>query len=259
MKRVWLLATMLTLLFGDEMKVCESEQDKMSGCVEKEYYDNGRLRTEASFSKGELNGWSRTYGENGDLKIEVLFEKGEGTEFVIHDKDGIARISFRNKMKKEGVAREYYPNGALKREEPFRNDMIEGVVREYYSSGALKLEIPFKKDKADGLRRHYYENGGIMAEAFLKNGETDGRWAFYYEDGRLAREATYKNGKISGEKKWYNRRGDLMFSVIYSDDEPVSGKCANGKILTNAHLQNLKRKGIMPSCNLGGASLYGFE
>lgn len=31
MKRVWLLVAMLTLLFGGEMKVCESEQDKMSG------------------------------------------------------------------------------------------------------------------------------------------------------------------------------------------------------------------------------------
>ena len=215
---------MLTLLFGDEMKVCESEQDKISGCVERGYHDNGRIGLERSFRNGELNGWSRTYGENGDLKSEVLFERGKMTEFVFHNKDGVKRV-------------------------PYRNNMAEGVVREYYPSGALKIETPFKKDKADGLGKHYYENGGIKVEIFFKNGEADGRSSAYYENGRLAVERTYKNGKISGEEKWYDQKGDLIFSVIYSDDEPVSGKCANGKILTNAHLQNLKRKGIAPSCD----------
>ena len=69
MKRICLLMAALTLLFGDEMKVCESEQDKISGCVEKEYHDNGNLWIETPYRSGKKMVW-----REGIIQMECFGE-----------------------------------------------------------------------------------------------------------------------------------------------------------------------------------------
>lgn len=171
MKRVWLLVAALTLLFGDEMKVCESEQDKMSGCVEMGYYANGLPRFEMVFRDGKAEGWGTLYNKYGGIGAKALFKNNKVEETIL-----------------------YYGDGSIKSRFYYRDSVLEGVAKHYFPSGELRAET------------------------------------------------LYKNGKISGEEKWYSQKGDLIFSVIYRDDEPVSGKCANGKVLTSAHLHNIKRR-----------------
>ena len=86
-----------------ELQECKSEQDKISGCVEKEYdgvygarlwvetpyqngkkhgvqkayYENGNLRLEFPYQNGKLHGVEKEYDENGNLIKETLYENGE--------------------------------------------------------------------------------------------------------------------------------------------------------------------------------------
>lgn len=62
------------------------------------------------------------------------------------------------------IKKEYYPNGRLETEIPYKDGRINGIVKEYYESGNLKWEIPFVDD--NGIRKVYYESGELKEEIF---------------------------------------------------------------------------------------------
>ena len=57
-----------------ELQECKSEQDKISGCVQKEYYENGKLKSEIPYKNGEQHGVEKAYYENGNLMRGILYE-----------------------------------------------------------------------------------------------------------------------------------------------------------------------------------------
>ncbi|WP_394966090.1 toxin-antitoxin system YwqK family antitoxin [uncultured Helicobacter sp.] len=75
-----------------ELQECKNERDKISGCVEKAYYENGNLRYEIPYKNGEIHGVEKWYYENGNLRLEIPFEND----------------------KRHGIAKAYYENGIYK-------------------------------------------------------------------------------------------------------------------------------------------------
>lgn len=159
------------------------------------------------------------------------------------------------------VHKEYYDNGKLKAEIPYKNGKVEGVVKEYYENGNLRIEIPFKDGKQEGISKLYYENGNILGEKLFKNGKVEGIAKTYSEDGNLSYENPFKNGKLNGIVKSYYEDGDIALEISFvngklqgsvkhydgkliwqanaQNGKIISGKCSNGKPLTNAHLAKL--------------------
>ena len=103
---------------------CESDEDKITGCVGKEYYYN-----------------------NGQLEIE-------------------SETPFKN-GKENGIEKEYYKNGRLKRETPYTDGELNGVEKRYYENGQLAGETPFKNGKENGVEKSYYESGQLEFELSL--------------------------------------------------------------------------------------------
>lgn len=137
---------------------CESDEDKITGCVGKEYYYN-----------------------NGQLEIE-------------------SETPFKN-GKENGIEKEYYKNGRLKRETPYTDSKANGIQKEYYENGRLKSETPYTDGKLNGVVKEYYETGELLREAPYKNGEHDGVDKRYDKDGQVREKHFYiKNGVIQGIK-----------------------------------------------------------
>lgn len=86
--------------YAENLKECESEEDKMQGCVEKgeifgggtwatpykngkkdgvrkEYYENGNLKQETSYKDDEKDGIEKYYSKNGNLIATMTYKKGE--------------------------------------------------------------------------------------------------------------------------------------------------------------------------------------
>ena len=63
------------------LKECENEEDKISGCVEREYYSNGKLELETPYKNDKKEGIKRWYYANGNLEGEIPYKNGkrEGT------------------------------------------------------------------------------------------------------------------------------------------------------------------------------------
>jgi|GEM_PF-3243727 len=72
------------------------------------------------------------------------------------------------------------------------------IDKTYYPDGSLKIETPYKNNLKDGIEKYYYENGKLRYEVFVKNGKLNGIQKVYYENGKLQGEIPYKNGKVDG-------------------------------------------------------------
>ena len=135
-------------LHADTLKECKSEEDKISGCVERYYYKNGNLWIETPYKNGEKDGMVKSYYENGNLKEEIPYKNS----------------------KYDGIVKVYYENGKLKIEVPYKNNKREGIAKEYYENGGLQAEIPFKNHNIDGDMKLYTEDGKLLALVKAENG-----------------------------------------------------------------------------------------
>ena len=134
---------------------CESDEDKITGCVGKEYYyNNGQLEIESEtpFKNGKENGIKKKYYKNGRLKRETPHTDG----------------------KANGIEKKYYENGRLKGETPYTDGKLNGVVKEYYETGELLREAPYKNGEHDGVAKIYDKNGQLREKHFylIENGFT---------------------------------------------------------------------------------------
>ena len=135
---------------AQELQECKSEQDKISGCVEKEYDGvyGARLWVETPYKNGKKHGVQKAYYENGKLMREIPYKNDK-----IH-----------------GVAKGYYESGKLASETPYQNGKKHGVEKAYYENGNLRYEAPYQNGEIHGIAKRYYENGNLQAQATYENG-----------------------------------------------------------------------------------------
>ena len=64
-------------LYADTLKECKTEADKISGCVEREYFSNRNLWIETPYQNGEREGMVKWYHESGSLASEIPHKNDE--------------------------------------------------------------------------------------------------------------------------------------------------------------------------------------
>lgn len=97
-----------------------------------------------------------------------------------------------------------------------------GVQKQYYDNGQLKSEVPFKDGKINGLTKTYYDDGKEKLTIPYENGVKQGTSKYYYESGKLYRETPYLDNKIHGVRKVYSRKG-LQAEIPYYKGTPCKG------------------------------------
>lgn len=75
--------------------------------------------------------------------------------------------------KLEGLQKEYYPNGKLKRQTNYKNGKLEGYHKVYYENGKLESEYPYKNDKLEGVVKDYSKNGKLEREHAYIGGQLE--------------------------------------------------------------------------------------
>ena len=124
-------------------------------------------------------------------------------------------------------------------------DKISGCVeREYYYNGNLGVEIPYKNGEREGIAKWYYENGKLMGERPFKNNEVDGMGKMYDTNGNLRLEVPSLNNKVHGDIKYYTEDKRLLATINAQNNNYISGKCHNDKVLTDKDLKEIKNNDI---------------
>jgi TonB family protein len=95
-----------------------------------------------------------------------------------------------------GISRSYYPDGGIRSEISYVNDVLDGAAVEYYPNGNLKSFKEFSNGILHGKVIFYYPDGLIEREYDVKNGVKDGTERIYYSNGSLKEITVYESGKL---------------------------------------------------------------
>tara|TARA_R110000737_G_C14619507_1_gene492738 strand:- start:1182 stop:1730 length:549 start_codon:yes stop_codon:yes gene_type:complete len=107
--------------FGD---VGTYKDGKLEG-VHREWYEDGKLKSEHNYKDEKREGVSKDWYENGQLKWETNYKNDEY----------------------HGASKGWYENGQFMYDYYFKKGKINGVAKFWYEGGQLKWERNFKNDK----------------------------------------------------------------------------------------------------------------
>lgn len=224
-------------------------------CMEKTY-KNGRLRhsialtgrTEKTFgqlilSKAKQNAPHLAEGKTFLRNIHQRIFFIDGKQAALQELNDFGEVISTQGEPFTGEAKEYYPNGSIKREAFFKNGLPEGVVKtfdkegriiamEEYKNGLregkakrvnypnnipLREELTFKNGMLNGERKVYSNKDQLLLSEEYKNGKRHGRIKMFSTSGAIEVQSDYKNGKLDGKRLFYYSNGKVMHEEYFSD------------------------------------------
>ncbi len=211
----WLLVAMFVTAScssGDPGKKNSGTGSEEPGVrVVREYYPDGRLKSETEAIGKLRHGISKEYRKDGTLEALISYENnrkhGPAKNFYADGKTVKTEITYMNGYK-HGVAKWYYPGGHVYRETPYVNGSISGLRKVYYEDGSLQAEIPYRDGQPGMGLKEYRLDGTLKAfDARIRFGEEDRigldnsfRLTMYLSDG--TRSVEFFKGQLSEGGFW---------------------------------------------------------
>lgn len=182
----------------------------------KEFFPNGKVKTETSYLNGKKTGYSKTFLENGSLGN---IEKYVGDSLQSEAPELATKLEVRN---------EYYEDGAIKKTGTYLYGIAEGTHKEYSQEGKITAAKIFHEgnlvgegliDEAGNLRgpwTEYHANGKTKGKGNYDNGAKVGEWVFYHPNGKTEQKGKYdKKGRPQDLWKWFYDNGNLLREENY--------------------------------------------
>ena len=161
------------------------------------YFGDGKIQQTYSYNSGKKEGLSKEYDKDGN--IITLLEYNN--DFLVsrerinrNDKNGL----------KQGDWKEFYPNGAIKTEKTFKDDLLHGYYKEYDTRGKLVLTM-------------LYDNGAIVKSRVEDEPDIE-IVNKHDQDGKLIYSGPYRNKIPVGVHREYGKDGKVINSYIYNDN-----------------------------------------
>jgi len=186
------------------------------------YFPEGKIQQTFTYNSGKKEGLSKEYDREGSI-ITLL----EYNNDYLVSRERINR--FDNNRLKQGEWKEFYPNGAIKSEKTFKDDLIHGYYKEYDNRGKLVLTM-------------LYENGAIVKS--LVEDEPDVEIVNRHDqDGKLIYSGPFRNNVPVGTHREFGKDGKVTNAFIYNDN----GVLLSEGIVDEAGNRNGKWKDLFPN------------
>lgn len=150
---------------GNESQQRAGEEIPEGTDVVREYFSNGKVKTEITAINGLREGPTRNYDREGRLLSEVNYinNQKEGLATNYYAKTGKVNSTLEYKGGiKQGDERYYYENGQVYRISPYVNGLIEGIQKLYYEEGKPLAEVPYKEGFAGSGTKEYKPDGSLV-------------------------------------------------------------------------------------------------
>lgn len=184
--------------------------------VWKDFYENGKVKSETVFRNGKKTGYAKVFFENGSL---ANIDKYIGDSIQKETPELTTRLEVRN---------EYYEDGSIKKTGTYLYDLPEGTHKEYSREGKITAAKIYKEgnltgeglvDEAgnqQGPWVEYHADGIIKAKGNYDNGIKTGDWIFYHPNGKVEQKGKYdKKGKPQGLWQWFYDSGSILREETY--------------------------------------------
>ena len=121
---------------------------------------------------------------------------------------------------KQGVWKEFWPNGDLKSEVSYKNNKKQGLELHWFDEpDCVELEAYYKDGVLDGPSIYYSKKCKKEFFETYRNGLKDGLELEYYSNGRVKAEGKFKKGNLDGYYKVFDKNGSFSFESRSSDNE----------------------------------------
>lgn len=222
-----------------------------NGVVEgevKNFYKNGKLKSNATFVNGVLEGPAKEFFENGNMRSSKIIKKGKPDgPFKLYYDNKVYRIIGKYAMgKKDGKWRYYSPRLKVEKEEIYEKgnliysseeiltywDDSTKVVRTrekyynkagrsafiaYHPNGKVSREGYYFKNKKDSSWTYFDEQGAKESIRTFYRGKKNGHWSYFYADGGVWKELSWFQNKLDGEFKEFYETGELKIQGAYQN------------------------------------------
>ncbi len=221
--------------YNDQLELRESAIYR-AGELEGEntiFYPNGQLSIKGFYKDGELNGEYLYYNEEGALKQKKYFKAGKLTgTFTSYFNVGEEIPEFiipyeQDKVKEK--ASEYYANGKLYSEIPFKDGNRHGIQKIFHQNATIANEYTYVEGKLQGPYKSYYPDGKISEVGTYEKDLLQGPYTSYYPDGTLESEASYVDGLIDGSYTFYDYDGKKHYNYTYRKGDIIDYRYYNKK------------------------------
>ena len=160
------------------------------------FYPDGKTKSEVSYVNGKKQGLSKEYDENGMVITLIYYHNG-----YITDREEINRKD--KSGNKQGTWREFYPDGKIKKEEVYKDNVLNGLYKTFNEKGNLTLVLNYNDGKLDE------EISQEEMDVEIRNE--------YDDQNRLIASGAYKDNKPVGIHRTYDQVGNVISAKIYDD------------------------------------------
>jgi uncharacterized protein len=206
----------------------------------REFYANGRIRSEASYIDDLLHGYYKEYDEKGNPTLTMLYDKGAIVKSTVEDEpeiemvnrhDAAGKLVYNGAFRKNipvGVHREYGPDGKVINSFVYNDNGLlisQGIVdeagnkngrwKDFYPDSTLFAEGQFTDNRRTGQWKFYNQSGKMEQTGTFNAGRPDGVWTWYYPDGSILREEEYFQGEREGPFVEYSPDGQEIAKGEY--------------------------------------------
>ncbi len=118
--------------------------------TQRTFYPDGKVQMETEVVDGTAQGPARSYDKDGKLTSECTMRDG----------------------RRDGAYTEYWPQNAQPRKViQYDQGKVVGAMKEYYSNGQLKREVPFKDNTLHGKETNFDPQGNLTRVRYWENGK----------------------------------------------------------------------------------------
>ena len=211
----------------------------------REYYENGRMKTEENYLDDQLHGYYREFNGMGELVMSMRYERGQIMEEIDEDLkelldmkstfDRQGRLIFTGGYKEGvpvGIHRFFDTTGVVENAHLYNElgqKISEGVIDEqgrkkgpwtdYYTTGETRAGGFYTNNQRSGRWTFYYRAGGVEQKGRFERGRYQGLWIWYYPNGNTWREESYFNGREDGVFVEYGSNGTILTKGDYISGE----------------------------------------
>lgn len=186
------------------------------------HFENGQLKEERFYENGKLHGNVKEYRQDGSLRQEANFLKGNkhGKFMKIYD-NGYTEISYYTNGKLDGEYLKMFENGNTAKKGSYINGEKTGQWIEMDDQGRLKEEAGYLDGKLHGENRKYSQ-GELFSSVEYAHGKNHGKRISYFTPQQTIREEeSFVDNVLDGYTKYYTKEGILYTEILYKNGKQV--------------------------------------
>lgn len=204
-------------------------KDNKKEGLRKQYYSNGKVKSEVNFKNNRPTGYSKFYYPNGNIAEEGNWVYGgwDGKYKNYYEAGPLSEDFSFSYGKKEGLQKQYHPNGKMKMEGTWKNGVPDGIVKEFNEEGALVSEVKYNNGEVDEKASKQVAEEKpktVVYEAAEQQQDSvgaftgNGFYKFKNKQGKISREGLFSSGQLfEGKQYFYSADGNLTKTIYYKE------------------------------------------